>query len=731
MHTSDSSSKEPAPLRLTVGTVLDGRYEILEYLGCGGMGSVYRARHLELNRDAAIKTMHPRYMADASAARRFQREARIISSLRHKNVLTIYSFGGYSGFIYLAMEFVEGVSLGRIVSESGRLAPEQCLPLLLQICEGMAYAHRQNVLHRDLKPDNVMVLGSASIETSVAKIVDFGLSRLLDGTDEQLLTRTGEVVGDPRYMSPEQCRGESLDGRADIYSFGCLMYEVLTGRWPFEANDPVAILNMHVSKEPDKFAEQLKLPNSLEAITFTAMAKDRRDRYVSFDELADALSEFRKNPFAKSTKIRATADKVSLKRLGLTRQKVLLGISALFVFALALTVVFKRTDIETILARVRYEQSSNAADKIDILIDLAADAGRRGDSPSAIKNYIQAAELAELSGDSAATIRVYGALGEVYTSCHDEQSAANAYAKCLGTATNFFKQGKGNKGIARICVSSLKAYAKLQPIPAVVAGHQMADALRTSGRCEYANSILSCLLAVEPAQLRANTLSALGENAIQCGEIEQARRYFDQAITALSDSKARIPVLQLAGSQFYNGHHNQLALKYFNQLLDETRDKAYPQLSELHMRIGDVYAQLNDRKNAKLHYAKSVSLERNQNMPGSPLVIGSLNGLADCELADRHLPEAAEFLRQVLTCLTQKKPRDFAQEYKTYSKLGDMLSELNRRSEAAKVYGLALESLKESKDNRLIQADGSLIRTKIRACQSQSPADSATTGSAQ
>ncbi len=112
--------------------------------------------------------------------------------------LTIYSFGGYSGLIYLAMEFVEGVSLGQIVSESGRLTPDQCLPLLLQICAGMAYAHRHNVMHRDLKPDNVMVLKSASIETASVMIVDFGLSRLLDGTEEQRLTRTGEVVGDTR-----------------------------------------------------------------------------------------------------------------------------------------------------------------------------------------------------------------------------------------------------------------------------------------------------------------------------------------------------------------------------------------------------------------------------------------------------------------------------------------------------------------------------------------------------
>ncbi len=275
---------------LQPGTTLDGKYQIKQLIGTGGMGSVYLAHHLQIDKDVAIKVLHPRYAADPEGLKRFQREARIISGLRHRNIMLNYAFGHVNGLVYMVTEFVEGKSLGAIVRSEGPLPPAQALPLLLQICDAMLYAHEHDVFHRDLKPDNVIVVETTPI------LIDFGLAKLLDGTDGQRLTRTGEVVGDPHYMSPEQAQGQQLDKRSDVYSFGCLMYEVLTGEQPFVADSPVAVLMKQISEHPAPFPAHCKLPSALEAIVFTAMSKNRDARFDSFQEVRDILAQFIANP---------------------------------------------------------------------------------------------------------------------------------------------------------------------------------------------------------------------------------------------------------------------------------------------------------------------------------------------------------------------------------------------------------------------------------------------------
>lgn len=279
---------------MAAGTVLGDKYKIIELLGCGGFGKVYRAQHLEMDTDVALKLLHPRFASEADAVRRFQREARLISSLRHENILEVYALGADGEHVFMAMELVRGRSLSDLIYDSGPLKQSDALPLFLQICDALAYSHQNRVLHRDLKPDNVLIVQDAD-GSRRAKVVDFGLAMLF-GSETQRLTKTGEVVGDPRYMSPEQAQGKKLDERTDIYSFGCLMYEVLTGESPFAADSPVATLFKQINQHPAPFPPQPIVHTTLQAITMTALQKNADRRFASFDEVADVLRKFETDP---------------------------------------------------------------------------------------------------------------------------------------------------------------------------------------------------------------------------------------------------------------------------------------------------------------------------------------------------------------------------------------------------------------------------------------------------
>lgn len=294
---------------LSTGTILDGKFRIEGYIGGGGMGAVYRATHLKLGNQVAIKVLHSRFAVDQNAVARFHREAKIIAGLNHKNILSVYAFGSADGFLYMAMELVDGKSLGDLIAQHGPYSPERAIPLLLQICEAMSYAHQQKVLHRDLKPDNVLVTNA----DNTAKVVDFGLAKLTDA-EMQRLTNTGMVVGDPRYMSPEQSQGKPVDARSDIYSFGCLMYEMLTGRKTFDADTPVAILFKQISEYPESFADQTNISQSLQAIAFQALQKDPQARYQSADDLSSQLLKLQRNPDAKVEGARAGAAHTQSRR---------------------------------------------------------------------------------------------------------------------------------------------------------------------------------------------------------------------------------------------------------------------------------------------------------------------------------------------------------------------------------------------------------------------------------
>ncbi|MCS6913289.1 MAG: protein kinase [Myxococcota bacterium] len=273
-----------------VGKVLCDRYRLIALIGAGAMGRVYRAQHLRTEGLVAIKILSSQVSADPTSVRRFHREARAASQLRHPNSIRIYDFGETpEGLLYLVMELLSGRTLGQINRMEGPLPPARLARLLGGALLALEEAHRAQVIHRDFKPENIFVERLRSGEEQV-KVLDFGIAKIKDLGDSGI-THAGMVCGTPDYMSPEQIRGEELDGRSDVYAAGVVLYEMLTGHRPF-AGSLLEVLSCHLSQAPEpprKRRPDLQIPAVLERICLTAMSKRREDRYPSAAELARAL----------------------------------------------------------------------------------------------------------------------------------------------------------------------------------------------------------------------------------------------------------------------------------------------------------------------------------------------------------------------------------------------------------------------------------------------------------
>lgn len=282
--------RESDPL---VGHVLDGRYELLALLGAGGMGAVYRARRVHIGDEVAVKVLLQELVGNGESAERFRREAHAAAMLRHPNVVVIHDYGearGEDAPAYIVMELLEGASLRQLLRRQGRFTPERAVALTCEVCAGVGAAHARGVFHRDLKPDNVVVLPPGEgRDAEAVKVIDFGLAKLRDQGGAPTLTRTGTFVGTPFYMSPEQCRGEKLDARSDVYSLGAMLYEMLSGAPPFVADGCQAVIVKHLTEEPRPLRAELGVPLPLEAVARKALAKEAAARPPDATALAREL----------------------------------------------------------------------------------------------------------------------------------------------------------------------------------------------------------------------------------------------------------------------------------------------------------------------------------------------------------------------------------------------------------------------------------------------------------
>ncbi|MDQ8154651.1 MAG: serine/threonine-protein kinase [Gemmatimonadota bacterium] len=266
-----------------MGSVVADRYHILKKLGEGGMGQVYLAEHVKMGRKSALKVMNPGMNQDADAIARFNREASNASRLNHPNICAIYDFGETpDGLIYLAMEFIEGMSLTALVEKSGALPPARAASIIHQSADALQVAHDAGIVHRDLKPDNIMIAKNRD-GTDLAKVVDFGIAKA-HSSDAQKVTKTGMVVGTPEYMSPEQLSGDKLDGRSDIYSLALVAFNCLTGKLPFPGESAQEAMIARLIEQPKTLAEMrpdVAWPADVQAVMDKALARDATERYQS------------------------------------------------------------------------------------------------------------------------------------------------------------------------------------------------------------------------------------------------------------------------------------------------------------------------------------------------------------------------------------------------------------------------------------------------------------------
>ncbi|MGH2699653.1 MAG: Stk1 family PASTA domain-containing Ser/Thr kinase, partial [Actinomycetota bacterium] len=275
-------------MSISTDELYGNRYRVVGLLGTGGMARVYRARDELLNREVALKVLNERLSSDPSFVERFRREAQNAAGLNHPNIVALYDYGDKDDRYFIVMELIEGRSLSEVIDEDGALMPERAAEIARDTASGLGRAHESGIVHRDVKPHNIMIT-----KTGQTKVTDFGIARAVGGDAEATMTQTGMVIGTAAYLSPEQAQGNPVDARSDVYSLGCVLHEMLTGDAPFAGDTPLAIAYKHVRENPERASEvNSDVPDALDAIVMKAMSKNPDNRYADANEMAEDLDRF-------------------------------------------------------------------------------------------------------------------------------------------------------------------------------------------------------------------------------------------------------------------------------------------------------------------------------------------------------------------------------------------------------------------------------------------------------
>jgi len=557
-------SLEPTSAPITTATVqsdqwvaLGDRYEVEAILGAGGVGTVYKVHDQKLNLKLAAKVLHPHLAQDAKAAKRFDLEVKTASQLTHPNLVAIYEQSQTpDGYPLYLMDFLDGKNMETVLIEETYLPPERALNLFAQICEAMNYAHLRGIIHRDIKPSNIMLLPTES-GGELVKMLDFGIAKVLAPLDEMPanLTQTGELFGSPVYMSPEQCTGARVDQRSDIYSLGCVMYEVLSGQKPFIGENPVQTILKHLREEAAPLPKHLDIPDGLSTIVMNALAKDPAERYQNMQELIDDLQRLPEGKIKRRTK-RA----ISKRQLSLT---------------LFMTVCLLGTT-----AILLSQNNQPEWVKLDNQASGLFSAGKVEESGDIEIKAVEALE--KTPQPLVVRLPIYDHAAMLMVSRHDDERALQYYEKAAAAAQSIHstRQAAGYlEWIASISQSrgdyqrALEASLQLEQIYRSLFGEhdlRYSDATYRVG-CAYAglNQNQDAITYLEQSLKSSSgndhgtwlALSWLSTLSAKEGDFDQAQKYYDQLLPLTTK-------LYPSGTKFYED--TQKKYKWF---LDQ-RDKA-------------------------------------------------------------------------------------------------------------------------------------------------------------
>jgi serine/threonine protein kinase len=300
---------------MVVGRLLGKRYQILEKIGCGGMAIVYRAKDIFLNRIVALKVLREQFAGDEEFVKRFRHEAQAVASLSHDNIVSIYDVGHENDIYYLVMELVRGRDLKEIIKEKAPFSAEDTVYITTQICDALTHAHQQKIIHRDIKPHNIIITDAGRV-----KVTDFGLARAVTTAT---VTHTGNIMGSVHYFSPEQARGEIADEKSDLYSLGVVLYEMVTGKVPFQGDSPISVAVSKIQNEPIPPREHNpEIGAALEKVILRAMAKNPKRRYQSAEMLKqNLLAAIRENRLLDQEEVEVTEKTIVLPPVRKTKKK--------------------------------------------------------------------------------------------------------------------------------------------------------------------------------------------------------------------------------------------------------------------------------------------------------------------------------------------------------------------------------------------------------------------------
>lgn len=713
-----------------IGTVLSGKYEILEKLGAGGMGLVYKAKHTLMKRLVAIKIMLPQLIASVSALKRFKQEAQAASSLNHPNILTVFDFGVTpDGMPYLVMDYLEGTNLTKLLETNQHLPLDVAVDIFIQTASGLAHAHRKGIVHRDLKPANIM-LTEWEGKPNFVKVVDFGMAKILgavDGESEEL-TKSGEIFGSPLYMSPEQCMGKVLDARSDIYSLGCVMYRVVTGVTAVNGQSAIECFSNHVSgvlRSFEEVAPGVSFPAGLEEVVFKAMAKEPENRYQSMDELKEALLEMARTSMSGlygtlSGSIYAQKETVSLHGISLTD---------------AMAVV---KEAEARAAASESDSSLAGSDGHTVRVSHSAGAGDAGATAALPRPHLSGAPAfqsgplpgAGAEAAAAATANVVpvpaaevGAQPKTSTEERQALPPPKSPQEFIGGKGDKGDKGdKGSKASTLASTASRKYSAGKLPLPLLIGAAVLAlvaggGSFYLLSRGNPVNDGSGSANAVVDGKAAFEELMKRGHAAFEHGDFKGALSQYEAALSKAKEKgryEKQVPEAEIwINKSCYELGQFDKALEACRAVL-KVRESAgqinAPDASEALNDMGTIYLAKGDFKEAKTYFDRALKIRQGYKGAEKDKVAETLAGLGNLDLSTGHPRDAVGHLSQALNIAEYSLAFDPVDKANIESALGQAYQLTGKLSKAKELYQKALELREKSlsPDNPAI-ADSLLI----------------------